>query len=286
MATMRELKNRIGSVNSSEKITGAMKMISSAKLQKAETALSQSRPYREQLRVTLSNLLSGGRDYSSPLTEIRQVKQRAIVIFGSDEGLCGSFNLIAYKKLLSVMASDKSSSSIQVYVVGQKMEHILSRNEKINLVREWSPNPKKNADDIHGLAQLLIRRFETHSLDRIDIIYSRFKSIGTQILTQDQLLPIKPSADIKEETTFQPDYIYEPDKESIFQTVLPLYVKASLYEYWLENRTSEQAARILAMQLAHDNATKLLDNLNLEYNKLRQQGITAELLDILGGSAQ
>lgn len=284
MATMLELKGRIGSVSSTQKITGAMKMISSAKLQKAESLLTHARPFRRQLQNTINNLMSTGEGYLSPLSEERPLRKTAIVIFGSNEGLCGAFNSLASGMLLQKTAELKKQgvSSITIYAIGKKIKSLISRIKDIELADTSYFSPQNGAAGIKHLAEELMSKFLSKDFDQVEIIYYRFKSISSQKLSDEIFLPIQVEADAK--PAANNDYIFEPDSKTIYQTILPLFVHATLYDDWLQNQTSEQAARIMAMQTANDNANKLLEELQLDYNKLRQQNITNELLDIAGGS--
>lgn len=288
MATMRELKGRINSVHSSQKITGAMKMISSARLRKAESKLLQAGPYRQKLWEIYAHIQKSGCEYVSPLAEEREAKRVAIVIFASDDGLCGAFNINLYKKLVEVVRNYQSSGKYEItlFPVGKK---IMTDIRKIKGVRlEGHPAAFEEKDYMKGtrlLADDLMKAFIEGKFDRVEVIYAHYKSMGVQFIRLRQFLPVTLEGEenippLQED----PWYIYEPDCKSILEMLYPLLLHALMYEMLMENRTSEQAARILAMQMANDNAVKLLGNLHLEYNKLRQQGITAELLDIAGGS--
>ena len=284
MATTRELKGRINSVHSSQKITGAMKMISSARLRKAENALYNTCPYLEQLQRLLDRI-AGTCDYISPWSIERSVEKVAVVVFGSDEGLCGSFNLMLYKKLQEELLDREKGKKVEVYPVGKKILTEVKRTAGIEIkeIPELTVQ-KEHSNVMLSLADELMYRFLKKEVDRVDIIYAHYKSIGSQEMTCFQLLPWKGKELEKLSVTEQNRiYIYEPDCVSILDTVYPLTIRSALYRAFLENQTSEQAARILSMQMANDNAIKLLGNLQLEYNKLRQQGITTELLDIAGG---
>lgn len=297
MATMRELKRRINSVQSSQKITGAMKMISSARLRKAEAALNHALPYEEQLQSILNHVNETDCDVPSPLRQEREVKRVAVVVFASDEGLCGSFNLTLYKKLVEVVNAYKATSGVngvEVYPAGRKIVGEVRRIRGI--IQKKAPElfaEKKYPEAVKMLSEELIARFLKNEIDRVDVIYTHYRSRGTQVVKVVQLLPLKP---LKAQGTPEqagPDfpesqkvYIYEPDSASIFEMLYPLIIRTILYKALLENQTSEQAVRILSMQMANDNAIKLLGRLQLEYNKLRQQGITTELLDMAGGAIQ
>ena len=238
MATMRELKGRINSVHSSQKITGAMKMISSARLRKAENKLLQAEPYRRKLWEIYAHIERGIRE-------------------------------------------------ITVFPVGKKILAEVKRIKGIRLARHPEAFEKKDyMAATRELADELMEDFLKGKYDQVGVVYAHYKSMGVQIVRLRSFLPVAVEPEEKIETTDRvgPWYIYEPGCEQILTMLYPLMMHALMYDLLMENKTSEQAARILAMQMANDNAVKLLGKLQLEYNKLRQQGITSELLDIAGGS--
>lgn len=293
MATMRELKRRINSVQSSQKITAAMKMISSARMRKAEIALNRTLPYEEQLQSILAHVNEKDCDYESPLRKIRPVRQVALICLGSDEGMCGAFNINLYKELLGTIR-EYASLGIQhpeVYPIGKKMVGYVKRMQNIDYKKSTDLFiEKKYPEAVKVLTDELIARFLQGDVDKVEVIYTHYKSRGTQIVTHLQLLPLLGR---KQEEQSGPDrpnlprvYIYEPDCREIFEILYPLIIRTMFYKAFLENQTSEQATRIIAMQMASDNAYKLLGSLQLEYNKLRQQGITTELLDMAGGNVE
>lgn len=292
MATLRELKGRIGSVASSEKITGAMKMISSAKMHKAEGALRRLQPYRSTIEAIIGNLLSSDASFSSPLAETRPVERASFVILGSDDGLCGAYNVNLAKFLMNRILELRSSNPdlpVEIIPVGRKMakavRFLADPLTQIHIPAEV--NSKSEGEQVKTFEALLRDRFIDRSTDRIELVYMHFKSVARQIATADCLLPLSPEAFAAEgvKPSVKP-YIFEPSAQSIFDSVLPMYLLSLMQEVFVENRASEQAARIMAMQSANDNAKKLLDQLRLEYNKLRQQSITTELLDIVGGQVR
>lgn len=292
MSTIKEIKGRISSTRSSEKITGAMKMISTAKLRKAENALRQLKPYREQLRSAIVHLLDSDGDYPSPLTEKRPVQKVAIVVIGSEEGLCGAFNMYLFKKLEEHIAMLRSThgekTAIEIYPLGKRLTLALARMEGVEIKNASYLNAKSDTAEIRNFTDDLISRFLTKEVDAVDVIYPYYKSMASQPVKVRPLLPVeaaKLAGNAKKDETAGP-YIYEPSQEKIFGTLLPLFVRTDMQESIYNGRTSEQAARVIAMQSASDNAKKLLEELQLDYNKLRQQGITNELLDIVGGSMQ
>lgn len=296
MATLRELKGRIGSVASSEKITGAMKMISSAKMHKAELALKRLVPYRSQIETIISNLLSADAPFSSPLIETRaELRRIAVVVFGSDDGLCGAYNVNIFKQLLSHIADLRAkhgqSVAIDIYPVGRKMLKIVTKldDPAICVISDTeSVTTKSEGKAVRDFTRDIERRFVGGEIDLVETVYMRFHSAGRQTLTCETLLPIDRdtfSAEGVRTASCRP-YIFEPDPSTVFKAVLPLFLLSVSQEIFAQNRASEQAARVMAMQSANDNAKKLLEQLQLEYNKLRQQSITTELLDIVGGQVR
>ena len=296
MATLRELKSRIGSVASSEKITGAMKMISSAKMHKAEAALRRLVPYRSQIETIIANLLSADVAFASPLVEHHsEVKRVAIVVLGSDDGLCGAYNVNLSKKLVSRISELRglygSDLGIDIYPVGKKMIKIVSRfaDKSLNIVSVSDDiTTKSDGGQVKKFINALEAEFLSKQVDLVDCVYMHYQSAGKQIMRAEQLLPIDSSTFSAEgvaKASVRP-YIFEPDAESIFRSVLPLFLLSVMQEIFAQNRASEQAARVMAMQSANDNAKKLLEQLQLEFNKLRQQSITTELLDIVGGQVR
>lgn len=244
----------------------------------------------EQLQNILDHIATMTCDYQSPLSQERTVQRVAVVIFAANEGLCGAFNLTLYKKLLETLKeySTQVKSPVQVYPVGRKIVNEVKRTAGVETMEipEFF-DTKQYAEGCTALADELIRRFIAKEIDRVDVIYSHYKSMGTQIITRVQLLPwIPQETKTLSGSELNKVYIYEPGCEEILETVYPLVIHSIMYRYLLENQTSEQASRILSMQMANDNAIKLLKSLQLEYNKLRQQNITAELMDIAGGALE
>lgn len=290
MATMRELRGRIDSVHSSQKITGAMKMISSARLRKAENKLLQAGPYRQKLWDIYAHTERSGCEYQSPLTVKRPVRRLALIVFASDDGLCGAFNVNLLKKFHEVLRVhlEAGIQEITVIPVGKKIESELKKVPLIHL----APRPEgfEGKDLMQAtrlLADQMMSRFLQGDYDRVEVVYAHYKSIGVQVDRSRQFLPVVsddgPKLGMPEN---EPWYIYEPDCRTVLDTLFPLMLHALMYEMLMQNRTSEQAARILAMQMANDNAVKLLGKLHQEFNKLRQQNITSELMDISGGSVK
>ncbi len=293
MATLRELKGRIGSVASSEKITGAMKMISSAKMHRAESDLRRLLPFRQQIENIIGNLLSADAEFSSPLTEERDVASVAIVVLGSDDGLCGAYNINIYKELIRSIGQLREikgdSVRITVIPVGRKMVKATRRISLpgVTVSPAEGVDSKSSGETVKQFTRSLEERFISGEFDSVRLLYMNFQSVSRQRPRCDALLPVCPDTFSAEgvKALCRP-YIFEPDAPTIFVSVLPMFLLAVMQEIFTENRASEQAARIMAMQSANDNAKKLLEQLRLEYNKLRQQSITTELLDIVGGQVR
>lgn len=283
MASLKEIKERINSVSSTRKITSAMKMVSAAKLHKSQAAIVGMGPYSRALSQVMEGLLAGA-TLDFPLTAHREVERVAIVAFSSDSSLCGAFNTNVARLLSERVAEYRHlpAESVEVYTVGKKVFEAAGK-AGYNVVENFDGlAAKPDYDVMAALAQRFMDRFVEGTLDRVEIVYHRFKSAGSQVLTHSELLPLElPQT---EESGLGADYILEPSREELLATLLPKSVKLQLYTALLDSSASEHAARVIAMQMATENADELLSELTVEYNKSRQQAITNELLDIVGGS--
>lgn len=268
-------------------------MISSAKMHRAEAGLKQLLPFRHQIEHILGNLLSADAEFSSPLTVNRDVRTVGLVVFGSDDGLCGAYNINIFKEALAAVNSYRAEYGDRVEVkiipVGKKMLKAVSKIAVpgVSVVPVENVNSKTSGDDVRVFVQKLESEFVSGSFDRVEVLYMNFQSVSRQRLRRDCILPLTTEAILGDKSAVQcRPYIFEPDAQTIFVSVLPMFLLATMQEIFTENRASEQAARVMAMQSANDNAQKLLEQLRLEFNKLRQQSITTELLDILGGQVK
>jgi len=295
MSTLRELKTRIGSVASTQKTTSAMKMISSSKMRKATGQLQRLSPYRHMVQHVISHLLVTDQQFDSPLITEREVNSVALVVFGSDDGLCGGFNVNIFKQLLlsiqQVRNEYGNAVDITVVPVGKKMTKAVEkyiRKYKVVQMEKVALNTRSDSEGLYAFTDLMKTRFLEHTYDRVEMLYMHFISTGKQVFTREQLLPVSYQglADNVDPRAANSPCLFEPDANTIFNTVLPLHIKSMLQDVFIQSMASEQSARVMAMQAASDNAKELLDELQLEYNKLRQQGITTELLDILGGQVE
>lgn len=295
MATLKALKTRIGSVSSSEKITGAMKMISSAKVHKNEQELRKLLPFRNQVKSIMSHLLDTGIEFDSPLISEREVTRVAIVVYGTDDGLCGAYNLNVFKGLLVEInrLREKYGDRVEpiLFPIGKKMSKACAHLHKQGVETRTMPgiDSKMLPSQVNEFTNGLRNSFLAGEFDLVQVVYMQFRSMSRQVLTTEQIFPVSREALEQDASKGESDnklYIFEPDAGSIFNEVLPMFVLSTMQEITIQNRASEQAARVMAMQSANDNAKKLLESLQLEFNKLRQQGITTELLDILGGQVE
>jgi|UniRef100_UPI00359C61F6 F-type H+-transporting ATPase subunit gamma len=293
MASLKEVKNRISSVKSTRQITSAMKMVASAKLHKAQGRIENMLPYQRKLNEILTNFLSTDATIESPYTDERPVGRVAIVAFSSNSSLCGAFNSNVAKMLERTLEEYQSlgRENIQIYPVGKKVEEAV---KKLGFVPQGSYQEmadKPSYMQAYELAGTLMKEFLEGRVDKVELIYHHFKSIGSQILTRDEYLPInldKVAEEATESTagksSFNNDYIVEPSAARLITELLPKVLSQKIYTVLLDSNTSEHAARMLAMQAATDNANELIQDLTKQYNKSRQQAITNELLDIIGGS--
>jgi F-type H+-transporting ATPase subunit gamma len=284
MASLKEIKSRIQSVKSTQKITSAMKMVSSAKLRKAQKTIENFFPYEQRLNDLLNNFLSAEEKNASVFSEIREIKRVAIVVFSSNSSLCGSYNTNVAKLLTQTVEKYQNlgRENILIFPIGKK---VAKASRKLGFAQETNFDTmadKPSYDATLSLSDDLIQMYRNKDIDQIELIYHHFKSRSTQVLTEETFLPLqlKPA----EKGTVALDYIVEPDRETIMSELIPKVLRLKIFTALLDSNASEHAARTMAMQMATDNATDLLQELSLQYNKSRQQAITNELLDIIGGS--
>ncbi|OJU36331.1 MAG: ATP synthase F1 subunit gamma [Bacteroidales bacterium 45-6] len=289
MASLKEIKVRIGSVKNTRKITSAMKMIASSKLHKAQYAIYNFLPYQRKLDAILTNLLSSDASNDSPFSKKRAVKRVGIVAFASNSTLCGAYNSNIKKEFLKVYKSKLhlGKENIEVYPVGKKIEQFV---DKEFVAKGGSYQHIANLpvfDDVQRLSALLMEKYEKEELDEIILIYHHFKSTGTQLLTTSTFLPfdLTQNQAASGAKPVHADYILEPNKEEILKSLIPTVLNAKLFASSLDSAASEHAARMMAMQVATENADELIQTLTIQYNKTRQQAVTSELLDIIGGAS-
>ena len=279
MANLKEIRNRIASVSSTMQITSAMKMVSAAKLKKAQDAITAMRPYANKLTELLQNLSATlDADSGSKFSEQREIKNVLIVAITSNRGLCGAFNSNIIKRATAV--AESYDANVSVVAIGKKANDALSKNFEV--ISNQSPvYDDLTFDNVAAIAEMLMEQFESKAFDKIEVIYNKFKNAATQEIMTEQFLPIAP---LDNAPNSNQDYIFEPSKEEIVETLIPKSLKTQLYKSIRDSFASEHGARMTAMHKATDNATELRDQLKLTYNKARQASITNEILEIVGGA--
>ena len=281
MANLKEIRNRITSISSTMQITSAMKMVSAAKLKKAQDAITAMRPYAEKLTELLQNLsatLDGdvGGDYTSQ----REIKKVLVVAITSNRGLCGAFNTNVIKEVKN-RSDYYAGKQVDVFAIGKKGNDILSKTLTV-IDNQSAIFDDLTFDNVAQIAEVLTQKFVAGEYDRIELVYNQFKNAATQIIQTEQFLPLAPIQ--SDQPAASGDYIFEPSKEEIVLTLIPKSLKTQLYKGIRDSFASEHGARMTAMHKATDNATELRDQLKLTYNKARQAAITNEILEIVGGA--
>ncbi len=294
MANLKEVRDRIKSVNNTQQITKAMKMVSAAKLRRAQDAILQMRPYAEKLNGMLRNILSNLEgDAASALGEERDVKKACIVVVTSNRGLCGAFNNNISKAASQMIREDYSAvreaGNLSVLCIGRKgYEYLNRRYADLDYITDFVELFNDlSFDTVSEVPKMLIKAFEEHDFDEVKVAYGKFKNAATQIITVEQFLPvakIEPEA-TEEGKTFSADYIFEPDKVQLLEYLIPTILQTQFQKYVLDTHASEHGARMTAMDKATDNAQELLRELRISYNKARQEAITNEILEIVSGAA-
>ncbi|MCK0155943.1 ATP synthase F1 subunit gamma [Cellulophaga sp. F20128] len=281
MANLKEIRNRIASVSSTMQITSAMKMVSAAKLKKAQDAITAMRPYSDKLTELLQSLSANlDADSSSKYAEEREVKKVLIVSITSNRGLCGAFNSNILKQSVSLAQNNYAGKEVDYLVIGKKANDFLGKNNTV-VANHSEVFDDLTFDNVAAIAEDLMEQFSSGSYDRIDVVYNKFKNAATQIVMTEQFLPIAP---IEGEIATSTDYIFDPSESEIVEQLIPKSLKTQLYKSVRDSFASEHGARMTAMHKATDNATELRDQLKLKYNKARQASITNEILEIVGGA--
>ncbi len=287
MATLREIRQRIRGIKSTQQITRAMKMVSAAKMRRAQERMFNARPYAGKIKELVEHLVLSSEGVQLPLLQERPVRRLSLIVITADRGLCGSFNSNIIKKALGEFKVHKEME-ISLLCIGRKgFDFFRKRNYTIarNYVNIFNALEVSHANDIAGYA---IEQFTGDKTDAVRIIYNQFKSVAQQALVVEDLLPLKihpPEAPVSaEEYRRSIDYLYEPSKETLLKALLPRHIRMQIWRALLESEASEQAARMMAMENATANASELIEALTLEFNKARQASITKEILEIVGGA--
>lgn len=289
MPNLKEVRNRIASVNSTKQITSAMKMVSASKLRRAQNAILKMRPYASKLKEILENL-SQSVDSSnlSIFSQQREVHKVLLVVIASNRGLCGAFNSGTIKTALRVIQEQYygqyEAGNVSIFCIGRKVSEFFTKKGYKVFDSDIHITESLNFENAVVIADRLLQEFSDGRYDKIDIIYNQFKNAASQQLVIEQFLPVIPSQKQEEHKKSEIDYIFEPDKKTIVLEVIPKTLKIQFYKALLDSVASEHGARMTAMHKATDNATEMLKELRLAYNKARQAAITKEIIEIVSGA--
>lgn len=289
MASLKEVRNRIVSVNSTQQITKAMKMVAAAKLRRAQDGILQMRPYAQKLGEMLLTVSSGAESAAdSPLKAVRAVEKVLIIVVTSDRGLCGAFNTNVIKATLQLIEqkypAQAAKGNVEIFSIGKKgAESLVRRGFTVNTAYT-DLFGRLNFVNVKNAAEEIMKDFSEGRYDAVDIVYNEFKNVATQIIHADPYLPIPVEKKSTKSKKTEVNYIFEPAEEEILAELIPKSLKIQLYRAVLESNASEQGARMTAMDKATENAQELLKDLRLIYNRTRQAAITKEILEIVGGA--
>ncbi|MDD6357374.1 MAG: ATP synthase F1 subunit gamma [Bacteroidales bacterium] len=286
MASLKEIRSRISSVSSTRKITSAMKMVSAAKLKKAQNTIENSLRYQQKMTDILYGFISSTEnDAASPVSEMRAAKRIAIIAVTSDSSLCGAFNnniIKLFKETYNEYAGKLGSENIDIYPIGKKMVAAVHKMELSSIETGIEMTDKLDFAPIAAFMNKLMQEFVEQKIDEVIVIYNHFKNAGVQVPTKETLLPF--AAPKQESDTANVDYIVEPGKKELVEDLIPKVIRMQLYSILQDSLAAEHGARTTAMQIATENADELVQELTLNYNKLRQAAITTEIITIIGGA--
>ncbi|KGJ96828.1 F0F1 ATP synthase subunit gamma [Thalassotalea sp. ND16A] len=284
MAGGKEIKNKIGSVKNTQKITSAMEMVAASKMRKAQDLMAASRPYAENIRNVIGHIARGQLEYRHPYMEEREVKRVGYIVISTDRGLCGGLNINLFKNVLKDSAKwQEQGAEVDLAVVGSKASTFFGSMGANVVAQKSGLGDTPSITDLIGSVKVMLDAYDNGEIDKLFVVCNKFVNTMTQQPTIDQLLPLPKSDD--DAITHRWDYIYEPDAQALLEKLLVRYVESQVYQGVVENLASEQAARMVAMKAATDNAGDLIDDLQLIYNKARQASITQELGEIVAGAA-
>lgn len=285
MPNLKEVRNRISSVNSTSQITSAMKMVSAAKLRRAQDAITQLRPYASKLKEVLENVTATMESSSGSIYAEKRAENNILIIpITSNRGLCGAFNTNVIKLTNKLIREEYTGKNISIFPIGKKA-HDYFKKTNITLFKENGEAcalfDKLNFDNVAPFAEEVMAVFANKQFDKVILVYNRFKNAAVQLPTSEQLLPVEQT---ENKTTLTTEYIFEPNKEFIVNELIPKSLKIQFYKALLDSHAAEHGARMTAMHKATDNAKELLRTLRISYNKARQAAITNEILEIVGGA--
>ncbi len=289
MAGGKEIRTKIKSVQNTQKITGAMEMVAASKMRSAQSRMASARPYSDKIRTVIGHLAKADPEYRHPFLEEREVKRVGFIIVTSDRGLCGGLNSNLFRQLLPKLREcEERNIEVDVCPIGNKGVQFMSRFKTTNMVAQATHlGDSPHISDLLGTIKVMLDAYREGTLDQVVVVYNRFVNTMTQEPRFDMLLPL-PAVDDADEAgapTHGWDYIYEPNAAEVLDHLLERYVESLVYQALVDNIASEQAARMVAMKSASDNAESMIDELQLVYNKARQAAITTELTEIVSGAA-
>jgi len=284
MASGKEIKGKIGSIKNTQKITSAMEMMAASKIKKAQDRMASGRPYAQNMLKVIGHIANGNLEYRHPYMEAREVKRVGYIVVSTDRGLCGGLNSNLFKKVAKdVQAKRENGVEVAFAAIGSKAVGFFSRFGGSVLAAESGLGDKPSVSDVVGVVRVMLDAYDAGELDQIHLVFNHFASTMVQEPVINQLLPLPKSEN--ESVQHRWDYIYEPDPREILETLMVRYIESQVYQGVVEYVASEQAARMVAMKAATDNAGNLIDELQLVYNKARQAAITQEISEIVGGAA-
>ncbi len=286
MANAREIRTKIKSVGNTKKVTKALEMVSASKIKKAEDQMARTRPYTRMMKQVAGHIANANPEYTHPFMVTRdEVNAVGFILVSTDRGLCGGLNTNLFKQALNAVQKwdQEENASIEMVTIGRKGNAFFKRLgiSMAGHIQGLGEQPK--LDDVIGVVKVMMDKYRNGELDRVYLVYNDFVNTMNQTPTVDQLLPLPPASD--DEMRDNWDYLYEPSAQEVLDDVLTRYVEVLVYQGVVENLASEHAARMVAMKAASDNATDLIDDLTLAYNKARQAAITQELSEIVSGAA-
>ena len=286
MAGAKEIRNKIGSVKSTQKITKAMEMVAASKMRRSQDAMEATRPYAETMRKVIGHLANGSLEYKHPYLEEREAKRVGYIIVSTDRGLCGGLNINLFKKAMNDMKDwSEKGADVELAIVGSKATAFFNNSGAKVAAQVSGLGDRPSLEDLIGSVSVMLKKYDEGELDRLFVVFNKFENTMVQEPTIDQLLPLpkSDSEDMKRDHAW--DYIYEPEPKPLLDALLVRYVESQVYQGVVENLACEQAARMIAMKSATDNAGDIIDDLELVYNKARQSAITQELSEIVSGAA-
>ncbi|OLQ94858.1 F0F1 ATP synthase subunit gamma [Vibrio ponticus] len=286
MAGAKEIRNKIGSVKSTQKITKAMEMVAASKMRRSQDAMEASRPYAETMRKVIGHVANANLEYRHPYLEEREAKRVGYIIVSTDRGLCGGLNINVFKKaLVDMQAWKEKGAEVELALVGSKATGFFKHSGAKVAAQVSGLGDQPSLEDLIGSVSVMLKKYDDGELDRLYVVFNKFVNTMIQEPTIDQLLPLPKSDSEEMQREHSWDYIYEPEPKPLLDTLLVRYVESQVYQGVVENLACEQAARMIAMKAATDNASDLIEDLELVYNKARQAAITQELSEIVGGAA-